>query len=77
MLIRETDGKGIMQAFSLFWPPGPCPYPALYGKGRIMKTKTGLLALVWIISLSYLSAADFWDKKPYTDWKQKECDKAP
>ena len=40
-----------------------------------MKTKTGLLALVWIISLSYLSAADFWDKKPYTDWKQKECEK--
>ncbi len=41
----------------------------------MMKTKTCLSALVWIISLSYLSAADFWDKKPYTDWKPKECEK--
>ena len=40
-----------------------------------MKTKTILVALVWTLSLSYLFAADFWDEKPYTDWKQKDCDK--
>jgi len=40
-----------------------------------MKIKTILAALVWVLSLSYLLAADFWDQKPYTDWNQKECDK--
>jgi hypothetical protein len=38
-----------------------------------MKIKTGLAVLIWVISLSYVFAADFWDKKPFTEWKQKEC----
>jgi hypothetical protein len=49
--------------------------PPVQLKGQIMKTKTILLALVWILSLPYIFGADFWDKKPYTKWKQKECGK--
>lgn len=39
------------------------------------RMKSGLLILLsGLLSLSLL-AADFWDKKPYTEWKAKECEK--
>jgi len=40
-----------------------------------MKTRLIFMALVGAFSLSYLFPADFWDKKPYTEWRQKDCDK--
>ena len=40
-----------------------------------MKTKIILITLIWALCLSNLFAADFWEKKPYTGWKQKECAK--
>lgn len=40
-----------------------------------MKSGISLAALVLVLSVSTLFSADFWDEKPYTDWRHKDCEK--
>jgi hypothetical protein len=38
-----------------------------------MKRTTLLIALIAILLVGVVLAADFWEKKPYNQWKEKDC----